>query len=95
MAQEHGLNSMELFAYLVDQDFIFRFGGSYCLNKKGFEAGGQYHQNEKGQRWIIWNKVVFTDYVCAKSSLNGSSSIESNKGRYLVDYSPESWLSKF
>lgn len=95
MAQEHGLNNMELFAYLVDQDFIFRYGGSYWLNKKGFEVGGKYHQSENGQIWIVWHKIIFTKYVGGKFSKNDSTRYESNKGRYLMDYSPESWLSTF
>lgn len=95
MAQNHGLTSIALFAYLVEQNFIFRYKGSYMLNKKGFEAGGKYHQNENGQRWIVWNKLVFTRYVCARLSRNGSTINKSNNGRYLVDYSPESWLSTF
>ena len=95
MAQEHGLTSIALFTYLIEQNFIFRFSGNYRLNKKGFEAGGKYHQNENGQRWIVWHRFIFTQYVCRESSEKVADYNESNKGRYLVDYSPESWLSKY
>jgi hypothetical protein len=108
LAQLNGLTSPELFAALLAHHYICRHAGRYFLEVRGFEAGGKYFESDNGERWLVWPKEMpipisnseNSAFDCLRKTENQINSLNTKQSRgpvparrrYLIDYTPESWL---
>lgn len=111
LAQLDGLTSPELFAALLAHHYICRHAGRYFLEVRGFKAGGNYFESDNGDRWLVWPKEMPIPISNSENSAFNFLRIIENpinrlntaplqgsvprRRRYLMDYSPESWLMNY
>jgi hypothetical protein len=72
LAKSLGVTAKDLFAELLNKQFIVKEGDSWKLTEKGKEQGAEYKESQKYGKYIVWPENMEINHAASSSSSNSS-----------------------